>query len=279
MTIRLAVPNKGRLKEPSVSLLRDAGLRFEQTERSLSAPVRNADIELLFVRADDIPEMVRDGVADAGITGADLLAEFDNGMLVLEELGYGRCELSAAVPAASDISKVEDLAGLRIATSHPNVTRRYFEDRSIAVEVVPLKGSVEVAPKLGVADAIVDLVSTGSTLMVNGLRQIGTLLSSQAVLIATLATPEVEQIALALHAVTAGRGKRYLLLNAPAASAADIASIIPGMDAPTVVPLADADKVAIHSVVAADEVWSVLPALRAAGGHDILVLRIEQLIS
>lgn len=279
MTVRVAVPNKGRLKQPSLELLRDAGLRFEQTERSLSAPVHNADMELLFVRADDIPELLRDGVADAGITGADLLAEFDNGLTVLEELGFGRCHLAAAVPKDSDVAKLEDLHGRRVATSHPTVTRRFFADRSLDVEVVPLKGSVEVAPKLGVADAIVDLVSTGSTLLVNGLRPVGTLLSSQAVLTAVQRTPEVEQLALAMHAVTAGRGKRYLLLNAPAGSEQAIASIIPGMDAPTVVPLAESDKVAIHSVVAADEVWSVLPALRAAGGHDILVLRIEQLIS
>lgn len=279
MTLRLAVPNKGRLKEPSLALLHDAGLRFEQTERSLSAPVHNADIELLFVRADDIPELVRDGVADAGITGADLLAEFDDGLIVVEELGFGRCDLSAAVPVNSEFEKLEDLDGHRVATSHPNVTRAFFEDRNLEVTVVPLKGSVEVAPKLGVADGIVDLVSTGSTLMINGLRPIGTLLASQAVLVASAPDPAIEQIALALHAVTAGRGKRYLLLNAPADAAQQIASIIPGMDAPTVVPLADADKVAIHSVVAADEVWSVLPALRAAGGHDILVLRIEQLIS
>lgn len=279
MTLRIAVPNKGRLKEPTLALLRDAGLRFEQTERSLSAPVRNADIELLFVRADDIPELVRDAVADAGITGADLLAEFDDGLVVLEELGFGRCDLAAAVPTNSHLDKLEDLDGCRVATSHPTITRRFFTERNLDVSVVPLKGSVEVAPKLGVADAIVDLVSTGSTLLVNGLRPIGTLLASQAVLVARRATPEVEQIALALHAVTAGRNKRYLLLNAPADAAAHIASIIPGMDAPTVVPLADATKVAIHSVVAADEVWAVLPSLRAAGGHDILVLRIEQLIS
>lgn len=279
MTLRMAVPNKGRLKEPAIALLHDAGLRFEQTERSLSAPVRNADMELLFVRADDIPEMVRDGVADTGITGADLLAEFDDGLVILEELGFGRCDLAAAVPTNSDCDELDDLHGRRIATSHPNITRRFFKDRNLEVAVIPLKGSVEVAPKLGVADAIVDLVSTGSTLLVNGLRPIGTLLSSQAVLIAKTTGPEVEQIALALHAVTAGRNKRYLLLNAPAAAAPDIASIIPGMDAPTVVPLADPSKVAIHSVVAADDVWSVLPALRAVGGHDILVLRIEQLIS
>ena len=124
MTLRIAVPNKGRLKGPTIALLHDAGLRFEQTERSLSAPVRNADVELLFVRADDIPEMVRDGVADVGITGADLLAEFDDGLVVLEELGFGRCDLAAAVPTNSDLDKLDDLDGRRVATSHPGITRR-----------------------------------------------------------------------------------------------------------------------------------------------------------
>jgi len=198
---------------------------------------------------------------------------------VLEKPGCDGCDLAAAAPANSDPDRLDDLAGKRVATSHPGITRRFFADRNVEVAVIPLKGSVEVAPKLGVADAIVDLVSTGSTLLVNGLRPIGTLLSSQAVLVGKSINPEIEQIALALHAVTAGRNKRYLLLNAPAAAAETIASIIPGMDAPTVVPLSDPTKVAIHSVVAADEVWAVLPALREAGGHDMLVLRIEQLIS
>ncbi|MDH5422319.1 MAG: ATP phosphoribosyltransferase [Acidimicrobiia bacterium] len=283
-TLRLAVPNKGRLESDTATLLRDAGLVFEKTERALSVSVHNVDLELLFVRADDIPEMLADGVAELGVTGQDLLAEHGNGLSVLAELGYGRCRLVAAVPRATEASKIEDFAGFRIATSHPNITGRFFAERDINVTVVPLKGSVEVAPKLDVADAVVDLVSTGSTLLVNGLIQVGTILESQAVLVAnpdaiTLRSAEVDQVATALTAVVAGRGKRYLLLNAPQEAVEKMADIIPGMESPTVVPLAEAGWVAVHSVVDADDVWNVLPDLKALGGRDILVLRIQQLIA
>ncbi len=286
-TLRLAVPNKGRLRESSASLLHEAGLDFEQSDRSLSVRVRNVDLDLLFVRTADIPEMVGDGVADVGITGQDLLAEYeaatDAELTQLATLGYGHCRLAAAVPRQSTAEKLEDLTGLRVATAHPNVTRRIFAERSIDVTVVPLQGSVEVAPKLGVAEAIVDLVSTGSTMMVNGLRPIDTLLTSEAVLIATDDTAvgrraELDTMVMALTAVTRGRRKRYLLLNAPRDAVDAIAAIIPGLGAPTVVPLAHDDMVAIHSVVDANAVWNLLADLKGAGGRDILVLPIEQLI-
>lgn len=277
--LRLAVPNKGRLKNPSVDLLAAAGLSFEATERALSVHVDNADIDLLFVRTEDIPELVSDGVADLGITGIDLLTEFGSEQEVLVELGFGRCRLAAAVPNASELSKVEDFAGRRIATAHPGVTGRFFTDRGIDVTVVPLRGSVEVATKLGVADGIVDLVSTGSTLRVNGLREIGTLLESEAVLISGEGgNGAVERIATAIRSVVAARRKRYLLLNAPNRSVETIAGLIPGLSAPTVMPLAGGEMSAIHSVVDANDVWHLLPRLEEAGGRGILILPIEQLI-
>lgn len=277
--LRLAVPNKGRLKNPSVDLLRAAGLSFEATERALSVHVDNADIDLLFVRTEDIPELVSDGVADLGITGIDLLTEFGGEQEVLVELGFGRCRLAAAVPNASELSKVEDFAARRIATAHPGVTGRFFADRGIDVTVVPLRGSVEVATKLGVADGIVDLVSTGSTLRVNGLREIGTLLESEAVLISGgRGNGAVERIATAIRSVVAARRKRYLLLNAPNRSVETIAGLIPGLSAPTVMPLAGGEMSAIHSVVDANDVWHLLPRLEEAGGRGILILPIEQLI-
>jgi ATP phosphoribosyltransferase len=283
-TLRLAVPNKGRLESSTATLLRDAGLVFEKTDRALSVNVSNVDLELLFVRADDIPEMIADGVAELGITGQDLLAEHGNGLVELAELGFGRCRLVAAVPRTGAAESVEDFAGFRVATSHPNITQRFFAEREIDVTIVPLKGSVEVAPKLDVADAVVDLVSTGSTLLVNGLNQVGTILESQAVLVAApdalrLRSTELDQVATALAAVVAGRGKRYLLLNAPESAVEKMAEIIPGLESPTVVPLAEAGWVAVHSVVDADDVWNVLPDLKALGGRDILVLRIQQLIA
>jgi ATP phosphoribosyltransferase len=280
MTVRVAVPNKGRLQEPTMRLLRDAGLSFEISERALTAQVRNAHIELLFVRTEDIPEMVADGVADVGITGQDLLAEDQTDLEQVLELGFGHCRVSAAVPAASDIEKLEELVGLRVATSHPRIARAYFAEHGIDVNVIRLRGSVEVAPKLGVADAIVDLVSTGSTLVVNGLREIGTILDSQAVLVRRPghSAPEADRLVVALRSVVDARAKRYIVLNAPASSVAAIAEIIPGLEAPTVVPLAEDGWVAVHSVVAAGEVWSLLPMLEAAGGHGILVLPITQVL-
>lgn len=281
MTIALAVPNKGRLKDPSVQLLRDAGLSFETTDRALSVPVRNVDAELLFVRTEDIPELVADGVADVGITGIDLIAERGNGLETLVELSYGHCRLVAAVPNASKIQDISQLSGSRVATAHPNTTGRFFRDNEIEVTVIPLRGSVEVATKIGVADAIVDLVSTGSTLRVNGLRSIGTILESQAVLVARAGDAGRDgaaQVVTALRAVVAGRGKRYVLLNAPIEAAESIEALIPGLEAPTVVPLAEEGWVAIHSVVDAEHMWELLPKLEAAGGKGILVLPIEQLV-
>lgn len=281
MTFSLAVPNKGRLKEPSMRLLTDAGLRFETTDRALSVPVRNVDMELLFVRTDDIAELVSDEVADAGITGVDLIAEHGNGLQTLVELGYGHCRLAAAVPNHSPIEKVDEFGGLRVATAHPKATGRFFADRNIEVDIIELKGSVEVATKIGVADAIVDLISTGSTMRVNGLRPVGTLIESQAVLISrseNQASPEVQQVATAIRAVVAGRNKRYLLLNAPRVSLDTIIELIPGLNSPTVVPLAHSDMVAIHSVVDAADLWSLLPKLEQAGASGILVLPIEQLV-
>lgn len=282
MTIALAVPNKGRLKDPSIQLLRDAGLSFEVTERALSVPVRNVDVELLFVRTEDIPELVADNVADVGLTGVDLVAERGNSLDVLVELGYGHCRLVAAVPNASAVDDVVQLDGARVATAHPNTTGRFFTSIGVDVTVIPLRGSVEVATKIGLADAIVDLVSTGSTLRVNGLRAVGTLLESQAVLVGRQgeATNDgASQVVTALRAVVAGRRKRYLLLNAPRSAAATIEDLIPGLEAPTVVPLAEEGWVAIHSVVDAEHLWELLPRLEAAGGKGILVLPIEQLVS
>ena len=281
MTFSLAIPNKGRMKEPSIQLLRDAGLAFEVTDRALAVPVRNVDMELLLVRTEDVPELVSDGVADLGITGVDLMAEHGNGIVSLAELGYGHCELVAAVPTGSPIEKTDEFAGLRVATAHPNATARHFADRSIDVDVVALRGSVEVATKIGVADAIVDLVSTGSTLRVNGLRAVGTLIQSQAVLVCRAGNRDdghIRQVVTALKAVTAGRRKRYLLLNAPSSAIATIVDLIPGLEAPTVVPLVEPDWVAIHSVVDSEHLWELLPRLEEAGGKGILVLPIEQLI-
>ncbi len=282
-TLRIAVPNKGRLEDPAAELLLHSGMRFEKTTRSLSVPVANVDVELLFVRTEDIPELVADGVAGIGITGLDLLEEAGLAVEVVAELGFGHCRLAAAVPVSSPVQDLAGFAGLRIATSHSRVTERFFADKGIPVTTVPLRGSVEVAPRLDVADAIVDLVSSGSTLRVNGLRPVVTLLESQAVLVQRIGLEGAEaelagQVATMVRSVLAARRKRYVLMNAPADAVDAIAAIIPGFEAPTVVPLAEDGMVAVHSVVEADEVWNVLPRLRTAGASAILVLPIEQVI-
>jgi ATP phosphoribosyltransferase len=218
----LAVPNKGRLVEPTLRLLHDAGLQFEERDRSLVSRVENVDLDILFVRTNDVVEFVRDAVADLGITGADLLAESGEDLPVVRRLGYGRCRLTAAVPRDSQPQRVEDLAGLRVATSHPRATRRWFEDRSISVQVIPLSGAVEVAPRLGLAEAIVDLVSTGTTMATNGLRSIGDLLASEAILVGNPAAldaraSDVDRLNTMLGAVLEGRRRKYVMMNAPAA--------------------------------------------------------------
>ena len=217
----LAVPNKGRLVDPTLHLLHDAGLVFEERDRSLVSRVENVDLDILFVRTNDVVEFVRDAVADLGITGADLLVESGVDLPVVRRLGYGRCRLTAAVPRDAGPRRVEDLAGLRIATSHPRATRRWFGDRSIPVEVIPLSGAVEVAPRLGLAEAIVDLVSTGATLATNGLRSIGDLLASEAILVGNAAalaarSDAIDRLNTMLGAVLEGRRRKYVMMNAPA---------------------------------------------------------------
>jgi ATP phosphoribosyltransferase len=281
--LRLAVPNKGRLVEPTLALLHDAGLVFDEHDRSLVARVQNFDLDVLFVRTNDVIEFVGDGVADLGVTGIDLLVETGAELPRLRSLGYGRCRLAAAVPTDTPYHSVEELAGLRVATAHPNTARRFFAERGIAADVISISGAVEVAPRLGLAEAIVDLVSTGSTLVMNGLRPIGDVLDSEAVLIAnptahTQRADDVAAIETMISAVIAARGRKYLMMNAPASHLTELESLLPGLESPSVIPLAHEGMIAIHAVVGADEVWGLLPRLKAAGASGILVLPIEKIV-
>jgi ATP phosphoribosyltransferase len=279
----LAVPNKGRLVEPTLQVLHDAGLVFEERDRSLVANVENVDLDILFVRTADVVEFVRDAIADLGITGGDLLAESEVDLPVVRRLGYGRCRLTAAVPKGSPAQAVADLAGGRVATAHPRATRRWFAERSLDVEVIPLSGAVEVAPRLGLAEAIVDLVSTGATLATNGLRPVGELLASEAILVGNPVAlaeraADVERLVTMLGAVLEGRRRKYVMMNAPAARLEELEALLPGLESPSVIPLAHAGMIAIHAVVGADDVWGLLPRLKAAGASGILVLPIEKLV-
>lgn len=279
---RLAVPNKGRLLEPTTALLRDAGLVFEDQARALVSHALNVPLDILSVRTEDVVEFVGDGAADLGVTGANLLAESGAELPVLLELGYGRCALEAAVPADVTATTLAELAGMRLATTHPNLTRRIFGERGIPVEVVQVSGAVEVAPRMGLADGIVDLVSTGSTLVMNGLRSVGRLLPSQAILVGAPGQadvdPRIDEVVTMLGAVIAGRGRKYLMMNAPTGSLDAIEALLPGLESPSIMPLAHAGMAAVHAVVGADEVWGLLGRLRGAGATGILVVPIEKLV-
>lgn len=280
--LRIAVPNKGRLEKPASELLNQAGFGFERTDRSLSVPLRDAPIELLFVRAKDVGELVADHVADLGITGVDLTRESGIPLTTVTELGFGRCRLVVAVPEPSSMKSIEDLDGVSIATSHPGIVEAFFSDKGVDVAAVPLNGSVEVAPKLGIAEAVADLVSSGSTMLVNGLRPIETILESQAILVegaGTKRSSTATRVVTMLNAAMAARNRRYVVMNAPPSAVHAIESVIPGIEAPTVVPLTHGSMVAIHSVVDSSDVWHVLPRLKEVGATGILVLPVQQVIA
>ncbi len=280
--LRIAVPNKGRLEKPASDLLKQAGFDFERSDRNLAITLRDAPIELLFVRAKDVGELVADDVADLGITGVDLTRESGIPLTTVTELGFGRCRLVIAAPERSTMCSVEDLDGVSIATSHPRTVEAFFKDKGISICAVPLNGSVEVAPKLGIADAVADLVSSGSTMLINGLRPIATILESQAILVEATGitrSSTAARVVTMLNAAMAAHNQRYVVMNAPRSAVDAVESVIPGIEAPTVVPLAHTDMVAIHSVVASSDVWHVLPRLKDAGATGILVLPVQQVIA
>ena len=279
----VAVPSKGRMAPPSLELLAAAGLRFEAGERALHVPCQNAPVDLLLVRPHDIPEYVQDEVVHVGITGANLVAEAGVEVETVAELEFARCTLDAAVPVDAPQRELADLDGLRVATAYPFSTERLLGERGIRCELVHVSGSVEATPRLGLADAIVDLVSTGSTMDANGLRPIGTLLASQAVLVGGRDAIEerrdlVDRLELMLSGVVAARRRRYVMLNARVDDLPAIRAVLPGMGAPSVLQLADEGQIAIHAAVDAGEIWTLLPRLKEAGGTSILVLPVERLV-
>jgi len=233
----------------------------------------------MLVRAADIPEYVQDGVVDCGLTGADLVAESGARVEKLLALGFGACTLEAAVPAESTVTSLAELEGLRVATVYPRLAERLLVGVGVEVELVRVTGSVEVAPRLGLADAIVDLVSSGSTLRTNGLRSIAALFASEAVLIAREGDARSTELATVLRSVIEARETRYLMLNAPTTALAEISRLVPGSGSPSVLPLAEPGMVAVHALVPAADVWRLLPQLEAAGGSSILLMPVERMLS
>ena len=279
--LRVALPNKGRLAEPALELLRNAGLDFELSERRLTAPVANADVELLFVRTEDVAEYVADGLVELGITGADLVAEHGGPLRSVLPLGFGACSLVLAAPREREVRRLRDLDGCRVATSFPRVTAAFLEREGVRAQVVEVRGAVEVTPQLGVADVVVDLVASGSTLRMNGLRPVATLLASEALLVARETADDdgrIGDLVDMLRSVIDARGREYMMMNAPADALERIRALIPGLSGPTVMPLADPAFIAVHSVVERSQLWRIVPALKEVGARDILVVPIEKVI-
>jgi ATP phosphoribosyltransferase len=282
--LRLALPSKGRLAEPATRLLSDAGIQFETTGRTLHAKAHDLDLDLLLARSDDIPVWTAAGDVDLGIAGQNQIVETGADVEPLLELGFGRCRLALAVPDGASIGSLADLAGARIATSYPRTVTARLEAAGVEASVVTLGGSVELAPRLHAADAIVDLVSSGDTLRQNGLVELETLLESQAVLIARRDLSHeqrglADELQLLIDSVLAARPKRYVMLNARDERLAQVLALLPGLDAPTVLPLARGGMHAVHAVVDAADIVRLLGPLRSAGASSILVLPIEHLIA
>jgi len=281
--MRIAVPNKGRLHDPSVELLERAGLHVvDGADRQLYAATVDPDVTVLYARAADIPEYVSDGAADVGITGLDQVREADPGNLEeLLDLGYGSCKLVLAAPEDGDIESVEDLAGGTVATEFPNVTQSFFDEKGVDVDIAEVSGATELTPHVDIADAIVDITSTGTTLRMNRLKVIDDVLESSVRLFARddVADDEkVQQVAMALSSVIAAEDKRYLMMNVPADALDDVKEVLPGMGGPTVMDIAGTDDVAVHAVVDERDVFETINALKGVGASDVLVTEIERLV-
>ncbi|MFB6095728.1 MAG: ATP phosphoribosyltransferase [Halodesulfurarchaeum sp.] len=281
--MRIAVPNKGRLHDPSMELLDRAGLHvIDGAERQLYADTVDPDVTILFVRAADIPEYVSDGAADMGITGLDQAREADREDVVdLLDLEFGQCRLVVAAPEDGDITGVTDLEGRTVATEFPHIARGYFDRAGVEADIVEVSGATELTPHVDMADAIIDITSTGTTLEVNRLRIVAEVLESSVHLFAredVADDPKVEQVVMALRSVLSADGKRYLMLNAPEDNLSAIEDVIPGLGGPTVMDIAGTDQVAVHAVVEERDVFQTINRLKAEGASGILVTEIERLV-
>jgi ATP phosphoribosyltransferase len=280
--MRLAVPSKGRLHDPTVSLLERAGLHIENgAERQLYASTVDPDVTVLFVRAADVPEYVADGAADAGVTGLDQVREAGVELDERLDLGFGRCRLVLAAPKDGSLESVSDLAGKTVATEFPHIAREFFADRGIDPGVVEVSGATELTPHVEMADAIIDITSTGTTLRVNGLDIIEEVLPSSARLFARTDAaddPKLDEVETALSSVLSAEGKRYVMMNAPEERLDEIRDVIPGLGGPTVMDVAGEESVAIHAVVDEHDVFETINEAKALGASDVLVTEIERLV-
>lgn len=281
--LRIAVQKSGRLHDDSVALLRECGIDLRNVKDRLRTESDDFPLEVFFLRDDDIPQYVEDGVADIGIVGQNVLLEKGRDVEVVQELGFGRCRLSLAVPRSESWEGVHSLAGRRIATSYPRIVADFLERNGVRAEIHEISGSVEIAPGIGLADVVADLVSSGGTLFMNGLREVEAILQSQAVLVRHRGLGEdglrlLESLLFRIRAVKRAKRNKYVLLNAPNDRLSDIVALLPGMKSPTVLPLAESGWSSVHSVLSEEEFWDRIERLKAAGAQGILVIPIEKMV-
>jgi len=283
MALKIAIQKSGRLYEDSVGLLKECGIEFNNSLNKLKAEAYNFPLEILFLRDDDIPQYVADKVADIGIVGENVVMEKQKHVKVFERLGFGKCRLSIALPKGKKYGGIKSLDGTRIATSYTNILNGFLKKNKIKAEIHEISGSVEIAPGIGLADAICDLVSSGSTLFTNGLREVETIMKSEALLIGNPLLNKQEQaivdkLIFRIQSVKKADKNKYILLNAPNKNLDKIISLLPGMKSPTVLPLAEKGWSSVHSVLMEDEFWEVIEKLKEAGAQGILVVPIEKMI-
>jgi ATP phosphoribosyltransferase len=281
--IKIAIQTKGRLNEDSMNLINEAGIGLSMGRRKLVAEAKNFPMEALFLRDDDIPQTVADGVADIGVVGENEMAEKDENVVIAKRLGFSKCRLSLAIPKSIDYPGVKFFNGKKIATSYPVILKKFLKENNIDAEIHVITGSVEIAPGIGLADAIFDIVSSGSTLVSNRLKEVEVVMQSEAVLVAnpnlSAAKQEIlDEFIFRMESVQRAEGKKYILLNAPNEKIQEIASLLPGMKSPTIVPLAQNGWSSMHSVIEEDDFWEVIGKLKKAGAEGILVVPIEKMI-
>jgi ATP phosphoribosyltransferase len=281
--LRIAIQKSGRLYEDSLKLLKDCGIDFKNGLNKLKTEADNFPMEVFFLRDDDIPQYVEDAVADIGIAGENIIREKNKKVTVSEKLGFGKCRLSIAIGRGENYTDFNYLQGKKIATTYPLLLKKFLDEKNIRAEIHEISGSVEIAPGIGLADAIVDLVSSGSTLFMNGLKEVETILHSEAALIRHPALGSekqqlLEKLLFRIRAVRKARHTKYILLNAPNENLGEIIALLPGMKSPTVLPLADPGWSSVHSVVNEDDFWEIIEKLKLAGAQGILVVPIEKMI-
>ncbi len=281
--LRIAVQKSGRLSEDTLKLLKECGIGISNGNNQLKVTTENFDAEILFLRDDDIPEYVADSVADIGFVGENVVLEKNKQTQIVERLGYGKCRLSIALPKAKKYLTIKDLSGKKIATSYPVILKKWLKQNNLTAEIHTISGSVEIAPRIGLADAICDLVSSGSTLFSNELYEFETILKSEAVLISgrnlTVRRQELlEKLLFRIRAVRKAKNNKYVLLNAPNTKIDEICKYLPGLNSPTIVPLAKKGWSSVHSVISETDFWNVIEALKAAGAEGILIIPIEKMM-